>query len=194
MCKSLLTATLLIALVGTCNNASDRPIRSAKMTRYPSGALKTVQEFIYDTIQDGTYVRYYEDVTAIEIEINYTHNRKHGTQKAYYRTGQVESQLQFIDGKEEGEARWYHENGALASWVMYRNGWKESPGLTYYDSGEFKAGIAYGDSSKVVYRIDYDKDGSALKEGGTRPPGWDQLVARSRALAEMPPNPRSGPP
>jgi hypothetical protein len=186
MWNQLLRATLLMALVNACTGASHPTIRSAKVTRYPSGNLRTVQEFIQDTIQDGTYVRFYEDVATIEIEIPYSQNRKHGLQSAYYKGGQVESRLYFVNGHEEGQARWYYENGSLASWVTFRHGLKLSPGLTYYDSGEFKAAIAYGDSSQVVYRVDFGKDGAVLKEGGVQPACWTQLVEHSRALAEAP--------
>lgn len=183
MRNGVIGAVFLLSLVG-CFGRSDSPTRNAKVTRYPNGALRTVQEFIYDTIQDGTYVRYYQDVPAIEIIIHYSYDRKHGEQTAYYRSGQIESRLNFINGKEEGEARWFCENGNLTSWVIYRHGRKLSPGLVYYDTGEFLGSIAYGDSNKVVYRIDYDKDGRVLKEGGKRPVEWDALVNRSRFIAE----------
>ena len=178
----LITLTFVVLLNG-CIDRTSPVIRSAKVTRYPNGNLHTLQEFIHDTIQDGVYVRYYEDVTAVEIEISYSNNRKQGVQMAYYRNGQLESRVNFEAGHEEGEACWYHENGARNSWVKYLHGRKQSPCLTYYDTGEPKAEIAYGDSNKVVYRIDYTKDGAAYKEGGQRPEKWDELVAQAHVLA-----------
>jgi antitoxin component YwqK of YwqJK toxin-antitoxin module len=179
----ILITSLLVALLNGCVERTDPAMRNAKVTRYPNGNLHTFQEFIQDTIQDGTYVRYYEDVTAVEIEIHYSNNRKHGVQTAYYRNGQLKSLASYENGLEEGDACWYHENGALSSWVKYSHGWKQSPSLTYYDTREPKAEIAYGDSNKVVYRIDYAKDGAVVKEGGQRPRHWDELVAQARVLA-----------
>lgn len=177
-----LCAVLLTALVCACIRRSDPPLRNTKVTRYSNGALRTLQEFIYDTIQDGTYAQYYEN-GGLAIEKYYSNNQREGKSIEYYETGKMKSLVHYHSDHEDGEARWYHANGALASWVIYKHGWKQSPGLTYYDTEEFKAAIAYGDSSKVIYRIDYNKDGSVLKESGERPAGWDALVARSGALS-----------
>jgi len=184
MWPHLLTSLLFAALMSACINQPDPTIRNANVTRYPNGNLRTTQEFIHDTIQDGTYVRYYEDGTAVEIEISYSNNRKHGIQTAFHRNGLMESRVSFVNGLEEGEACWYHSNGALNSWLLYFHGWKQSPALTYYDTREPKAEIAYGDSNKVVYRIDYAKDGAVIKEAGKRPEHWQELVAQVQLRAK----------
>lgn len=184
MQSCLVVLWMFLALFNACTRQVDKTLRNAKVTRYPNGNIHTVQEFIHDTIQDGAYVRYYEDATVVEIEILYSNNLKNGLQKSYYRSGRLESVANFVNGIEEGNACWYHENGTLSSWVGYMHGSRQSPALTFYNTGEPKAEIAYGDSSKVVYRIDYGKDGAVIKEGGDRPERWKELVNDARLMAE----------
>ncbi|MCB9183733.1 MAG: hypothetical protein H6591_07425 [Flavobacteriales bacterium] len=148
---------------------------------YPDGALKSVQEITTDSIRDGLYVQFFSDTTMVEARKTYSMGMREGMSVEYYRNGFVKSRVPYHLDKEEGTARWYYDSGGLDAIVVYKKGVKQSPGVCYFESGELQARIAYNPAGAVVYRIDYNKDGSVLRAKGTEPMGWNSLLALDSA-------------
>src|SRR5436190_21234768 len=159
-----LRLTIVVVVVcSACHTPNNEQPRSAKLTFYPAGGIRTMQEFVNDTIQDGLYIRYYPN-GATEMKIPYVQNVKNGLQINYYSNGNVDILIPSANGLEHGRAYWYYESGTLESEVLFRDGRKNGLGLVYYESGRLKAKISYDDFGTVVRRLDFEEDGTILKD------------------------------
>ena len=157
---------LLVWLVLYSCSSVNKQEKKIKKEYFEDGSLKTEQEYIFDTIQEGYYKRYFNN-GQLEIEIPYVNNKKNGLVKEYYSSGTLFSKVPYLDGLKSGVAKWFHENGKLSSEIIFKNDIKTSEGFGFHENGVVSAYIFYNEIGEVLYRKDYDEEGNVVKEEGT---------------------------
>lgn len=169
-----LASLALVTTLTQCgeNGASKRRIVDL---RYPTGNLRSVQEFLGDSTKDGLYISIYPN-GVVEGTETYRSDQPDGLICAYYDNGILESRFELVDGEKEGAATWYYPNGKLRCWVLFRHGRKFTPGLIFREDGSLKAAINYAQDGDVTYRVDLNPDSTVAHEGGIRPANWEDLI------------------
>ena len=102
---------------------------------------------------------------AVEFNKDYVDGILHGTEKVFYRTGQLKSVAKYINGKVEGAAEFYYDDGTLKARIYIENGVNNGRGVSYYPNG-FKSseGFYFKGELQGLSRTWYE-DGTLMTRG-----------------------------
>ncbi len=120
---------LLITLIVLVLSSPVLSFAEVKKEFYPSGKLKSEQNYINDKLE--------------------------GTGKGYYESGKLQWEENYKNGKIEGIARGYHENGKLQAEANFKNGRKHGTLTVYSESGEIQYVETYKNGEMINRKV-YD--------------------------------------
>lgn len=133
---------------------------------------KTIKEKYY-LLNDSLYHKerkMYDDEENLLMIIEYERGDRHGSLRKFYpKSGKLRILENYTNHVLTDTVRMYYETGELERTIPIWKGQKQGIALNYFKNGKIKAYIHFS-NNEVKYRVDYNSDGSILKEGGTAIP------------------------
>jgi len=123
---------LLIILIVLVIGSPDLSFAEVKKEFYPSGKLKSEQNYINDKLE-GIGKGYYES-GKLQWEENYKNGKIEGIAKGYFESGKLQAEVNFKNGKKHGTLTLYSESGEIQYVETYKNG--EMINRKVYDESE----------------------------------------------------------
>jgi antitoxin component YwqK of YwqJK toxin-antitoxin module len=77
------------------------------------------------------------------------YGKKHGIEKRYYLSGEIEREIPYINNKKHGIQKWYYQSGRIEWETLYNHGELHGIHKEYYKSGEIKKILLY-ENGKLI--------------------------------------------
>lgn len=111
-------------------------------------------------VADGQWLSWDEQGTLIE-EANYLLGWRHGPQRRYYPTGQIDFEQIFASGLAHGTIRDWYSNGQLEYEGQYANDYGEGIWRYYFSNGALRGEIEFRHGQQVAASY-WDEDGNPI--------------------------------
>jgi hypothetical protein len=150
MRKILITSTLCVAILSSCQFINDQ--------------VQNTKEKEIESTKDSITVRkyYYEKTKTLKKEITVKNNKKNGPAKEYYPSGELRQLVYYENSIRKGETTWYYKNGQPYRVTPYENGKINGTRKMYYENGKLQAEIPYKDGELQAGTVEYDKKGNII--------------------------------
>jgi antitoxin component YwqK of YwqJK toxin-antitoxin module len=168
-----LTFTVLIMIMISCNENSDKPdyelnrIGDKEIVKLFDNEKKLVKEYELNKLDqfDGYYKEFYHN-GGIKNFYNYSKGSLHGIQKRFYENGNLNSVSYFINSQIDSIQKWFYQNGRLKSELFWLDGKQFGIQKQYTESGYLdNIYFMIGDSSKSL-DISFDTAGNIVQLEG----------------------------
>jgi len=149
--KKFLIVLMIPFFILACNSAEKKGPKKVKIgnneevvTTFTNGNPQVVRQFEgTDTNRMAVYEKeYYEDGSLLK-EGPVSNNKKSGTWKTYYRSGQVQDIAVYRDGVISDTITGYFENGNLKYKGLFKDGQKTGIWLIFDENGKLLENRAY---------------------------------------------------